>query len=150
MPKDAKSDKTNQHHNRKKTTPSPYVHSVLQLYADLPYTPGRPSRDDRFVAQKLQRYRIPLRRVQAALLLGSARRLFRADSTEPLLPIRSIRYFLPVVEELAFAPVNSAYVNYLRRKLAEFLGREVCLNPKQDADLEGAVHQKAQQLSLPW
>lgn len=156
MLKDVKSEKQIPHHNSRKTTPSPYVHSVLQLYADLPYTPSRPSQDDRFVAQKLQRQRIPLRRVQAALLLGSARRLFPVDSSQPLLKIRSIRYFLPVVEELAFARVDSSYVDYLRRKLSEFLGRELSFRSicQGDGCDVGSDHRhagrQARQMRLPW
>jgi hypothetical protein len=142
MPKDARNTKTSQHPSRTQTTPSPYVRSVLQLYTELPSTPHQPTADDRFVAQKLQLQRIPFRRVHAALLLGSARRLFRADPTEPLLPIRSIRYFLPVVDELAFAHLDSAYVDYLRQKLSEFLGRQ--LIPKSasrgDWDSAGNAH----------
>lgn len=153
MPKDAKNVKRISQHNGGKTTPSPYVRSILQLYTDLPYTPRRPSPDDRFVAQKLQRQRIPLRRVQAALLLGSARRLFRVDSSEPLMPIRSIRYFLPILEELEFAPVDQRYIDYLVRKLCEFLGRQVTLKmtATADADPEGVRHRsQGRQLSLPW
>ena len=152
MPKDVKNDKRNPQHNPRKT-PSSYSRSILQLYTELPHTPKRPSRDDRFVVQKLQRQRIPLRRVQAALLLGSARRCFRADSAEHLLPIRSIRYFLPVVEELAFARVDSDYIDYLRRKLCEFLGRQLSL---KSAAAHVGGHQKGPhrsvgpQLSLPW
>jgi hypothetical protein len=153
MPKDVKIDKKTKPHNRSKTIPSPYVRSVLQLYTDLPHTPRRPSQDDRSVAQKLQRQHIPLRRVQAALLLGSARRLFRVDSTQHLLPIRSIRYFLPVVEELEFAPVDQRYIDYLGRKLCEFLGRQVSLKMTvtADDDREAVRHRSlGRQLSLPW
>jgi hypothetical protein len=153
MPKDGKSDKTKPQHNRRKTKPSPYVRSVLQLYTELPHTPRRPSQDDRFVAQNLQRRRIPLRRVQAALLLGSARRCFRADSEEQLLPIRSIRYFLPVVDELAFSQVDQGYIDYLRLKLCEFLGRPLSLqsDATTDDDSERKPHRTGRsQLSLPW
>jgi len=153
MPKDARNTKTNKQHSRTKTTLSPYVRSVLQLYTELPFTPPKPTADDSFVAQKLQRQRIPLRRVHAALLLGSARRLFRADSTEPLLPIRSIRYFLPVINELAFAHVDPAYVDYLRRKLSEFLGWEVVPKSISSADRDSggaACQQVGRQMPLPW
>jgi hypothetical protein len=108
------------------------------------------------VAKTLQRQRIPLRRVQAALLLGSARRLFPADPDQSLLPIRSIRYFLPVVDELAFARVDRGYVDYLKRKLSEFLGREIsfrsiCQGDGADIGSEQRhIAQQARQMRLPW
>jgi hypothetical protein len=129
------------------------VGSILRLYTELPHTPSRHSRDDRFVVQKLERQQIPLRRVQAALLLGSARRCFRTDPEQHLLPIRSIRFFLPVIEELAFTHIDQGYVDYLGRKLAEFLGKQLPLksNVMTDVDSEKTSYQSAgKQLSLPW
>ena len=35
----------------------------------------------------------------------------------PLGPIRSLHYFLPVIEELLATPVPQAYVTYLRSKV---------------------------------
>lgn len=153
MPKDARNTNPKKHHSRTENTPSPYVRSVLQLYTQLPSTPSRPAKDDQFVAHKLQLQRIPLRRVHAALLLGSARRVFRVDSNEPLLPIRSIRYFLPVVDELAFAHVDTAYIDYLCQKLSEFLGRKIIPNSvsSRDRDSGRMAHKQAdRQLRLPW
>ncbi len=43
------------------------------------------------------------------------------------MPIRSIRFFLPIIDELRFAHVDQGYVNYLARKLADFLGKDLPL-----------------------
>ena len=152
MPKDEKNTQ-NKNRNHDKTLPSPYVCSVLQLYTDLPHTPRRPSRDDRFVAHRLQLQKIPLLRVRAALLLGSARRLCRDNPAEHLLPIRSIRYFLPVVEELKFAHLDTDYIVYLDHKLSGFIGRKVSPVPTGDVDRRSQVSPKkrsSKQLRLPW
>ena len=147
MPKDAQNGKQEKRRSRSRDLPSAYVQSVLRLYTDLPYTPNRPSRDDRFVVQRLQLQRVPLLRVQAALLLATARRLFRVDSSDPLFPIRSIRYFLPVVDELASESFDAAYVQYLCRKL------EVSIKsvPGDDEDSVGPARRPpSKQLPLPW
>jgi hypothetical protein len=94
-----------------------YVASLLILYADLPDTPWRPSPLDQWLARKLHQEAIPLPLVESALLLGTWRRLARADHLLPLPRIRSLAYFLPVIEELQQQPLPSGYLDYLRLKL---------------------------------
>ena len=130
-----------------------FVRSVLHLYTCLPHTPERPSNDDRFVAHRLERTRIPLLRVQTALLLGAARRVDLGNTPDsfPLLPIRSIRYFLPILEELRFARVDSHYVDYLHRKLCGFLRAEISLHPPGPApDEKISKPRPPSQLKLTW
>jgi hypothetical protein len=99
------------------TEETTYVASVLILYADLPDTPWRPSPTDQSLARKLHQEAIPLSLVESALLLATWRRLARADDL-PLLPrIRSLAYFLPVIEELQQHPLPAGYLDYLRLKL---------------------------------
>jgi hypothetical protein len=101
------------------TEETTYVASVLILYADLPDTPWRPSPTDQSLARKLHQEAIPLSLVESALLLGTWRRLARADDL-PLLPrIRSLAYFLPVIEELQQHPLPAGYLDYLRLKLRQ-------------------------------
>ena len=83
-----------------------YVRQVLDSYVSLPGTPLRPRRDDRFLAEKLYRQRVPLHLLEYALLLGCARRELQ-EHDEPLQPIRSLRYFVPVVEEVRHQPVDA-------------------------------------------
>lgn len=94
-----------------------YVASVLILYADLPDTPWRPSPMDQSLARKLHQEAIPLPLVESALLLGTWRRLARVDDLPPLPRIRSLAYFLPVIEELQQQPLPAGYLDYLRLKL---------------------------------
>jgi hypothetical protein len=94
-----------------------YVASVLTLYADLPDTPWRPSATDQALARRLHQEAVPLSLVESALLLGTWRRLARANDLPPLPRIRSLAYFLPVVAELQMQPLPAGYLDYLRLKL---------------------------------
>ncbi len=143
---------TKKHQPKRRNPPSSlYVRSVLALYTALPHTPKRPRPDDRFVLSRLEKQKQPLLRVQAALLLGTARRIFRRDDSEPLMPIRSVRFFLPVIDELRFAHVDQGYVSYLARKLADFLGKDLPLTgPDVIPEPRQAKRRRPRQLELPW
>jgi hypothetical protein len=58
--------------------------------------------------------------VEAAFLLASLRRAARRPAAIPLGPIRSLHYFLPVIEELLRTPLHhgDAYLAHLRSKVA--------------------------------
>jgi hypothetical protein len=94
-----------------------YVAAVLTQYADLPDTPLRPSPPDQALARKLHRDGVPLPLVESALLLATLRRLTRSVDLPPLPKIRSLAYFLPVIEELQQQPLSDGYLDYLRLKL---------------------------------
>jgi hypothetical protein len=95
-----------------------YVHTVLKMYVGLPETPTRPRPQDRALAHELFKRGIEVPIVEAALLLASVRRLAR-DSTAPSLsPVRSLHYFLPVIEEIQMTALATDYLGYLRKKLA--------------------------------
>src|SRR5262249_24461965 len=98
-----------------------YVEKLLELYLGLPQTPSRASRGDRRLAQHLRQQQTPLETVESAFLLATARRSFRDPALPPLQPIRSLHYFLPVIEEVLASGVPSDYLRYLRRKLAPLL-----------------------------
>jgi hypothetical protein len=95
-----------------------FVETVLALYRKLPDTPIRHSRYDRRLAAQLCQQNVPLSVVEAAFLLATARRILRDPSYPPLNPIRSLHYFLPVIEELLDQPLSPTYLQYLRHKLA--------------------------------
>jgi hypothetical protein len=97
-----------------------YVSRVLSLYLGLAETPARSSRLDRRLAEELYEKRIELEEVEAAMILASARRLLRSADAPILGPIRSLHYFLPVIEEVRSVPVSADYIEYLRGKLAAF------------------------------
>jgi hypothetical protein len=94
-----------------------YVASVLTIYTDLPDTPWRPSPMDQSLARRLHQETVPLSLVESALLLGTWRRLARAEDLPPLPRIRSLAYFLPVIAELQHQPLPAGYLEYLRLKL---------------------------------
>ena len=63
---------------------------------------------------------MPLLVVENALVLAVARRTFRPTHSPPLGTIRSLAYFLPVIEEVLNLKVDQDYFRYLRCKLARF------------------------------
>ena len=97
--------------------PASYVAAVLILYVELPETPMRASVQDQWQARRLFDRRVPLRVVESAFLLASLRRMVRPADGPPLSPIRSLAYFLPVIDELLAHPAPDNYLDYLRLKL---------------------------------
>ena len=97
-----------------------YRQALLDLYLRLPDTPCRLSRHDGRLVQQLWERRIPLTTVETAFLLASVRRAARRPDAIPLGPIRSLHYFLPVIEELLHTPLHhgDAYLASLRRKVS--------------------------------
>jgi hypothetical protein len=95
-----------------------YVETVLALYRKLPDTPARHSRYDRRLAAQLYLQNLPLPLIESAFLLTTTRRLLRDPSYPPLSPIRSLHYFLPVIEQLRDQPLSPTYIQYLSHKLA--------------------------------
>ena len=100
-----------------------YVETLLNLYLGLPGTPSRVSRYDRNLAQQLCAQQTSLEMVEAAFLLATARRSLRAPSLPPLQPVRSLHYFLPVIQEVLASGVSPDYLRYLRKKLAPLLAQ---------------------------
>lgn len=97
-----------------------YVSRVLSLYLGLAETPARSSRLDRRLAEELYEKRIEIEEIEAAMILASARRLLRSADAPQLGPIRSLHYFLPVIDEVRSVPVSAEYIQNLRCKLAAF------------------------------
>jgi hypothetical protein len=82
-----------------------FVEAVLTLYTDPPDTPLRPAATDQVTARRLFTNGVPLALVESAMLLGSMRRLHRDTTLPPLSKVRSLAYFLPVIEELLLQPL---------------------------------------------
>ena len=94
-----------------------YVRRLLDHYRETPTTAGYVRRADRQLAGQLYRRGVPLRLVEAAFALAATRRLFRPHHAPRLNPVRSLHYFLPVIEELMEEPPDPEYVRYLEFKL---------------------------------
>jgi hypothetical protein len=58
--------------------------------------------------------------VEAAIILATARRVLRPPDYPPLAPIRSLHYFLPVIDEITAAPLAPDYVDYLRGTIEKY------------------------------
>lgn len=94
-----------------------YVRRVLDRYRQTPTCAGRVRREDQRLAHRLFDQRIPLRLVEAALVLAAARRLYRDASNGPLSPIRSLHYILPLLDEILQHAIDPAYIHYVERKV---------------------------------
>jgi hypothetical protein len=101
-------------------SPDLYIERILDLYCGLPHTAARrPSPADRRLATELCRQDIPFDLIEAAFLLAITRRNCRSPQAPPLPPVRSLAYFLPVIEELRQAPPHPGYIQYLRSRVSD-------------------------------
>ena len=95
-----------------------YIRQVLELYRKTPGTMGTVRRADRLLASQLYQRGLSVKVIENALVLAATRRLMRPACAAPLGAIRSLAYFLPVIEEVLELRVNPEYFEYLRYKLA--------------------------------
>jgi hypothetical protein len=97
-----------------------YLRHLLALYCGLPHTAARrPLPPDRRIAEQLFDRGISLHTLETAFLLAIARRSHRDPQAPPLAPIRSLAYFLPVVDEILHQPPVPGYLSYLRLKVEQ-------------------------------
>jgi hypothetical protein len=96
-----------------------YVRQVLEAYRKTPGTMGTVRRADRMLAVQLYQRGVAVGIVENAFVLAAARRLIRPADALPLGTIRSLAYFLPVIEEVLGMRVSSDYFQYLRHKLGQ-------------------------------
>jgi len=95
-----------------------YIRQVLEAYRKTPGTMGTVRRADRMLAAELYRRGVSVAVIENALVLAATRRLVRPAGAPPLGAIRSLAYFLPVIEEVRELRVSPDYFRYLRDKLA--------------------------------
>ena len=94
-----------------------YVRKVLEAYRSTPGTCGNLRRTDRALAVQLYQRGVPLAKIENALVLAAVRRLIRPADAPPLTTVRSLAYFLPVIEEVLKTEVGEQYFQYARQKL---------------------------------
>ena len=99
------------------TSPEEYLAKILSAYRRTPGTAGTIRRPDRLLAAQLQERGVPLMAVENALVLAAARRMIRPAGSPPLATIRSLAYFLPVIEEVLSLRVSPDYFQHLRHKI---------------------------------
>src|SRR5947209_3481457 len=95
-----------------------YVRNLLEAYRTTPGTTGNIRRPDRALAAQLHQRGVPLLVVENAMVLAVARRRMHSPEAPPLGTIRSLAYFVPVIEEVLQGTVGKDYFKYLRYRLA--------------------------------
>ena len=94
-----------------------YVRQVLEAYRQTPGTTGAIRRPDRMLAAQLYQRGISVTVIENAMVLAATRRLIRPTAAPPLGTIRSLAYFIPVIEEVLELHVSPDYFRYLRYRL---------------------------------
>ena len=94
-----------------------YIRQILEAYRKTPGTMGQVRRADRMLAAQLHQRGVSASVIENAFVLAAARRLMRSVNAPPLGTIRSLAYFLPVIEEVLDMRVSPEYFQYLRHKL---------------------------------
>jgi len=98
-----------------------FIRQVLEAYRKTPGTMGTVRRADRMLAGELYQLGISVTVIENALVLAATRRLVRPAGAPPLAAIRSLAYFLPVIEEVLELRVSPDYFRYLRHKLENLM-----------------------------
>lgn len=96
-----------------------YVRRLLEAYRRTPGTCGVVRRPDRLLAAELHQRGVPIEVVENALILAASRRLVRPADAPPLGIIRSLAYFLPVIDEVTNLQASPEYFRYLRSRIAQ-------------------------------
>ena len=91
-----------------------YIRQLLDAYRTTPGTIGLVRRSDRMLAEQLYERAVPLTAVRNALVLAAVRRLSRAAGSPPLPPVRSLAYFVAIIDEVLQADVGQDYYDHLR------------------------------------
>src|ERR1700693_2297494 len=94
-----------------------YIRQILEAYRQTPGTMGTVRRPDRVLAAQLYQRGVSASVIENAFVLAAARRLMRPTDAPPLGTIRSLAYFLPVIEEVLTMRVSPDYFQHVRRKL---------------------------------
>ena len=92
-----------------------HAQRILAAYCALEDTAlSRPSRADRSIADHLVARGLSFDFLQAAFILAIARRRLASTRSQP---IRSLAYFIPVIDELLNDPPDPDYIRYLASRL---------------------------------
>jgi hypothetical protein len=98
-----------------------YILKVTDAYRQTPGATGLIRRNDRMLAADLYDRGVPITVVENALVLAASRRIFRSPTAHPLQPIRSLHYFLPIIDEVLELKVSQDYFAYLRFHIDQHL-----------------------------
>ncbi|HQP89305.1 MAG TPA: hypothetical protein PLL76_23885 [Thermoanaerobaculia bacterium] len=104
-------------------TPRGYVTAIRAALDDLPEPHGGFRPDDRRLALELHRRGVPIEILRTAIRLATLRRLLRDPALPRLAPVRSLRYYLPVLDELLRTPPDPAWLHYIAARVARLTPR---------------------------
>ena len=96
-----------------------YLEAVRRWYLDAECTASRFSLRDRAKALEFHSRGLPLELIEAALLLGAARKYVSWLNGGARTPIGSLEYFEPLVAELQDQPPSETYRKYLRARTGQ-------------------------------
>jgi hypothetical protein len=96
---------------------SAYVEQVRSLLLQYPIVCCSFGTADQKIAADLFRDGVPLEQLERALLLGLTRKYISSLNSTASGVIYSLRYFLPLLDEVAHTEVTEDYWGYLRRRL---------------------------------
>jgi hypothetical protein len=99
-----------------------YIRQIMKAYRKTPGTAGTIRRPDWVLATQLYQRGVSVSVIENAFVLAAARRLMRPTDALPLGTIRSLAYFLPVIEEVLGMRVSPEYFQHVRRKLEQIAG----------------------------
>lgn len=94
-----------------------YVQQVKQWFLAYPVVRSSFTAADRQLATELYHQEIPLQQVQRAFLLGCARKYVAVLNGTGGAPITRLKYFQPLLQEVANLQVSPQYWTYLRHRL---------------------------------
>jgi hypothetical protein len=100
-----------------------FARRVLDAYRRTPGTTGHIRPADRRLARDLHARGVSVQTVDDAFLLASVRRFARPLPSRPPATVRSLAYFLPLVEELLATPIEDGYRRYLTSVLQRTISR---------------------------
>ena len=100
-----------------------YIRQLLEAYRATPGTCGLIRRPDRLLAAQLHERGVPLTVVENALALAAIRRMIRPNGAAPLATVRSLAYFLPVIDEVLASNLDPSYYQHVRNKLQRLTSR---------------------------
>ena len=96
-----------------------YLETVRRWYLDAECTASRFSLRDRAKALEFHSCGLPLELIEAAVLLGAARKYVSWLNGGARTPIGSLEYFEPLVAELQDQPPSDTYRKYLRARAGQ-------------------------------
>ena len=97
-----------------------YVESVREYFLALGCGSGKFGAAEASDARDLQRRGIPLAVIDEAMLMGACRKYSSWLEGRVGKPIRSLRYFEQLIEEIQKEPLPPGYSAYLRKKIKQF------------------------------